>query len=258
MSAISRLINFRLARRLLSSTYELSKFCNLPFSLSATANKQVKYLTSREIVQQPLKRRVVRSLKLRSKLWKPKMQNPPYSHVCQVGDPVLRGRAAPVDPANIGTREFQKLLDTLVSIMRREGAVGLSAPQIGVGFQVIAMEYTKAHMSWYPHEIITQREIEEFPLKIFINPRMKVVDYDKVTFSEGCQSIKGFSAFVPRYHAVEITGFNRKGQVEQWQAKGFPARIVQHEMDHLKGQLYIDIMDSKTFIDDDWIQWNLE
>ncbi|XP_077983011.1 peptide deformylase, mitochondrial-like [Glandiceps talaboti] len=237
-----------------------STYLRIPFSTSTSSVGQQRKttLTSRVIVPQSMKRRLVRSIKLRTKLWQPRMKRPPYDHPCQVGDPVLRGKAAPVDPAILETEKFQNILDTMVTVMRKEGGIGISAPQIGIGYQIIALEYTKAHMSVYPKEIVKLREISQVPLTIFINPKMKILDYSKVSWPEGCQSIKGYTAFVERYQAVQIKGLNPEGKRVTCTAEGFPARIVQHEMDHLQGQLYIDIMDSKTFIDEDWMHWNLE
>ncbi|XP_077870157.1 peptide deformylase, mitochondrial-like isoform X2 [Saccoglossus kowalevskii] len=210
------------------------------------------------VPEESLPRRVMRSVKYRSQLWKPKMKVAPYNHVCQVGDPVLRGKAVPVDPSDIGSNSINQLIEQMVAVMRRGQTVGLSAPQIGVGFQVIVMEYKEKHMQMYSPAIIQQRGIKEFPLKIFINPQMKVLDYTKVIQPEGCESIKGYSAYVERHYAVEITGLSPTGEMQSWKADGFPARIIQHEMDHLQGRLYIDIMDPKSFVDDSWRQWNLE
>lgn len=75
---------------------------------------------------------------------------------------------------------------------------------------------------------------------------MKVTDYTKVTFQEGCESVKGFVADVPRCISVELTGFDEEGKMLNKNFVGWPARIVQHEMDHLDGTLYTDIMDRNT------------
>lgn len=181
---------------------------------------------------------------------------PPYSHVCQVGDPVLRSKAAAVEPSAIGGAEVQQVIKTLVKVMRRLECVGLSAPQIGVPLQIIALEYPEKMLEDSLPASIKARGLVPVPLKIFINPQLRILDGEMVTFQEGCESISGFSASVPRYISVQVTGLNEKAESVSWQATGWPARILQHEMDHLGGVLYVDRMDSKTFINVNWEQYN--
>ncbi|KAF3689259.1 Peptide deformylase, mitochondrial [Channa argus] len=178
--------------------------------------------------------------------------SPPYSHVCQVGDPVLRSHAAAVDPASIPGPEIQEVINTMVKVMRKLECVGLSAPQIGVPLRILALEYPQKMLE---ESSSTSREVRGLsvqPLRIFVNPQLRVLDGRTALFQEACESISGFSATVPRYLSVEISGLNEKGEAVTWQASGWPARILQHEMDHLDGVLYIDRMDSKTFININW------
>lgn len=191
---------------------------------------------------------------LKRKVLKP--PTPPYHHVCQVGDPMLRAQAAPVDPAHITTAEIQTLIRTLVKVMRRTECVGLSAPQVGVPLQVLVMEFTEDMYNQNDPSLREVRELASFSLKIFINPTMRVLDSSTVSFPEGCESISGFSAVVPRYRAVAISGLNEKGEATSWQARGWPARIIQHEMDHLQGHLYIDKMDSRSLVNTRWMELN--
>uniref|UniRef100_A0ACB8EAX6 Uncharacterized protein n=2 Tax=Sphaerodactylus townsendi TaxID=933632 RepID=A0ACB8EAX6_9SAUR len=93
-----------------------------------------------------------------------------------------------------------------------------------------------------------------FPLRVFVNPTLRVLDARLLSFPEGCRSLPGFSAAVPRYQAVLVEGLNEAGEETSWEASGWAARIVQHEMDHLQGILYIDRMDSKTFANLRWAQ----
>ena len=75
---------------------------------------------------------------------------------------------------------------------------------------------------------------------------MEVKDYQKTLFPEACESIKGLSALVPRYRRVHVKGYDYDGSPIDWEATGWAARIVQHEIDHLDGRIYTDIMDCKT------------
>ncbi|KAK3548780.1 hypothetical protein QTP70_020661, partial [Hemibagrus guttatus] len=181
---------------------------------------------------------------------------PPYSHVCQVGDPVLRCKAADVEPTAVQGADVQCVIRTMVTVMRRLKCVGLSAPQVGVPLRIIAVEYSEKMLQENSPATIEARGMVSVPLKVFINPQLRVLDGQTVNFQEACESISGFSASVPRYISVEISGLNEKAEPVTWQASGWPARILQHEMDHLDGILYVDRMDSKTFINVNWEEYN--
>ncbi|XP_006157001.2 peptide deformylase, mitochondrial [Tupaia chinensis] len=181
---------------------------------------------------------------------------PPYSHVCQVGDPVLRTVAAPVEPAQISGPELQRLVQRLVQVMRRRRCVGLSAPQLGVPLQVLALELPEALCRACSPRLRQLRQMEPFPLRVFVNPSLRVLDSRLVTFPEGCESVAGFLAYVPRFQAVQISGLDPRGEQVVWQASGWASRIIQHEMDHLQGCLFIDKMDSRTFTNIHWMEVN--
>ncbi|MEQ2301055.1 hypothetical protein AMECASPLE_032086 [Ameca splendens] len=182
--------------------------------------------------------------------------SPPYSHVCQVGDPVLRSHAAAVDPAAITGLEIQKVLGTMVKVMRKLECVGLSAPQIGVPLRILMLEYPWKLFEEVSPAAREARGLSVQPLRIFVNPELRVLDSRTVLFQEACESISGYSATVPRYLSVEVSGLNEKGEAVTWQASGWSARILQHEMDHLDGVLYLDRMDTKTFININWQEHN--
>ncbi|XP_041794836.1 peptide deformylase, mitochondrial isoform X1 [Chelmon rostratus] len=182
--------------------------------------------------------------------------SPPYCHVCQVGDPVLRSHASAVDPAAITGPEIQQVINTMVKVMRKVDSVGLSAPQIGVPLRILVLEYTERMLEESSPESRKARGLSVQPLRVFVNPQLRILDGQTVLFQEACESITGFSARVPRFLSVEVSGLNEKGEAVSWQASGWPARILQHEMDHLDGVLYIDRMDSKTFININWQAYN--
>ena len=177
--------------------------------------------------------------------------------VRQIGDPVLREVAQPVDPITIQTAEFKKLLEVMIKTMRAHQAVGIAAPQIGVGLQVFAMEHTPEHMNLlkemgFTLEDLRQKQMDIVPLKIFVNPELKITNSKMVAFREGCLSLEGFSGLVPRALEVEVQGLNENGEAVSWNASGWPARIVQHEVDHLRGNIYIDSMTYKSFMNNKW------
>uniref|UniRef100_A0A3Q0SBX5 Peptide deformylase n=1 Tax=Amphilophus citrinellus TaxID=61819 RepID=A0A3Q0SBX5_AMPCI len=209
----------------------------------------------------PCRRSLSSNIKVRSYLQYVKRKiisppSPPYSHVCQVGDPVLRSHAAAVDPAAVTGPEIQRVISTMVKVMRKLDCVGLSAPQIGVPLRILALEYSKRMLEESSPESRELRGLSVQPLRIFVNPQLRVLDGRTVLFQEACESISGFSATVPRHLSVEVSGLNENGEAVKWQASGWPARILQHEMDHLDGVLYIDRMDTKTFINISWQAYN--
>lgn len=177
--------------------------------------------------------------------------------VRQVGDPILREVAQQVDPIVIQTADFQKLLEVMVKTMRSHQAVGIAAPQIGVGLQVFVMEHTQGHMNrlkemGFTLEDLRQKQMDIVPLKVFINPELKITNSKMVAFREGCLSLEGFSGVVPRALEVEVRGLNENGEAVSWNASGWPARIIQHEIDHLRGNIYIDSMTYKSFMNNKW------
>ncbi|CAM1302308.1 PDF (predicted) [Pycnogonum litorale] len=187
----------------------------------------------------------------------PKLPSAPYKHACSVGDPVLRQIAQKVPIEDIDKPEIKKVIKSMVRVMRKLEIDGISAPQVGCSLQIIAVECTKQSFNAVKPEIAKTRGYEIFPLKIFINPRLDIGDdTDKITFSEGCASLLGYSASVPRYHKVTVRANDETGQPVTWTTEGWPARIIQHEVDHLNGRLYIDFMDPKTFQYDFWRQIN--
>lgn len=137
---------------------------------------------------------------------------PPYPRVCQVGDPALRAVAAPVEPAQLAGPELQQLVQLLVQVMRRRRCVGLSAPQLGVPLQVLALELPEALCRACAPHVREAREMEPFPLRVFVNPSLRVLDSRLVTFPEGCESVAGFLACVPRFQAVQISGAGWLGE----------------------------------------------
>ncbi|NXS55886.1 DEFM protein, partial [Brachypteracias leptosomus] len=129
-----------------------------------------------------------------------------------------------------------------------------SAPQQRVPLRVFAAELSPERCRQYPPELRRAHQIEPFPLRLLVNPALRVLDARLVTAPEGCASIRGFSAYVPRHWAVHVSGVDEQGEPVSWEATGWAARIAQHEMDHLEGILYIDRMDTRTFTNVSWME----
>ena len=167
--------------------------------------------------------------------------------IVQAGNIVLRAPASSVDPAKITSNEMRSLARVMVEVMRAAPGVGLAAPQIGVGLSVIVLEDTEQGMSRLSNEQRIERGRAPFPLLVVFNPQLRVLDAEKATFFEGCLSVQGYMALVDRHLAVEVTGFDTEGKPLQREMRGWGARILQHEVDHLQGMLYIDRMHSRSF-----------
>ncbi|HZO81625.1 MAG TPA: peptide deformylase [Candidatus Binataceae bacterium] len=153
--------------------------------------------------------------------------------VSRLGHPVLRSQAQPVAPERIATPGFQSLLDDMVDTMREYNGVGLAAPQIHLPLRVAVLEV--GHHPRYP-------EMPPVPLTFLINPQIEILERDTVDDWEGCLSIPELRGLVPRYRRLRVSALGRKGETLDFVAADFHARVVQHEHDHLNGEVYLDRM----------------
>jgi peptide deformylase len=168
--------------------------------------------------------------------------------IVQAGDPVLRQLARPVRPDEIESPEFQQTIADMLETLRLAPGVGLAAPQIGLGLQLAIIEdRAQYHTSWTAEQIRARARVP-VPFHVLINPRLEVADDAKLEFFEGCLSVNGYTAEVPRFSRVRVHCLNEHGDPQHIEAEGWYARILQHEIDHLHGKLYIDRMKPRTFM----------
>ena len=167
--------------------------------------------------------------------------------IVQVGEPVLRELAAEVPVEKIGTAELQELFRTMIAVMRDAPGVGLAAPQIGVPWRVIVLEDREDRMARLTPDERRERERVAFDVRVVVNPVVTGVGEERATFFEGCLSVAGYAGLVERYREVDVSGVDENGSPIRWRASGWPARIVQHEVDHLEGTLYVDRMMTRSF-----------
>ncbi|ONK59538.1 uncharacterized protein A4U43_C08F7450 [Asparagus officinalis] len=167
--------------------------------------------------------------------------------IVKAGDPVLHEPASEVPIEEIGSERVQKIVDDMIGVMRRGPGVGLAAPQIGIPLRIIVLEDTKEYISYAPKKEIEAQDRRSFDLLVIINPRLQKKGNKTALFFEGCLSVDGFRAVVERHLEVEVTGFNRDGTPLQIYARGWQARILQHEYDHLDGTIYVDKFVPRTF-----------
>jgi peptide deformylase len=167
--------------------------------------------------------------------------------IVQMGDPVLRQNARVLTPKEIAGEEIQRLIVDMRETMHDAPGVGLAAPQIGMAIQLAVVEDREEFLKDASPEMLAERERRPVPFHVLINPRVLVAPDPTVTFFEGCLSLPGFTALVPRTRTVRVECLDEHGHKKIIEAAGWYARILQHEIDHLSGCLYIDRMRSRTF-----------
>jgi peptide deformylase len=164
-----------------------------------------------------------------------------HSHaleIVQAGAPVLRNVARQLLKEEILSPEIQTLIEEMKATMRAAPGVGLAAPQIGKSIQLAVIEdMDHSHLS---AEQLAERSRYKVPFHVIINPRIYQEGSETVEFFEGCLSVPEFLGVVPRAMSVRVECLNERAEPIVIQAKGWYARILQHEVDHLQGHLYID------------------
>jgi peptide deformylase len=167
--------------------------------------------------------------------------------IVQAGNPVLRQHARPLSITEIRSREIQKLIESMRTYMHEAPGVGLAAPQLGLPLQLAVIEDREEYHKDVPEALLLERERRPVPFHAIINPVLEIIGEEKAEFFEGCLSLSGFSALVPRARIVRVTCLDERGQEKLIEASGWYARILQHEIDHLNGTLYIDRMRARSF-----------
>ena len=166
--------------------------------------------------------------------------------IVQVGDPVLRQVAREVTKKELASPELVKLIADMRETMREAPGVGLAAPQIAVSLQLVVIEDPASyHESWTAEEL-AERERTPVPFHVLVNPRLTVLGDERVAHFEGCLSFASFSMIVTRARKVRVDALDEHGAPVSRVASGWYARILQHEVDHLRGMVCCDRMDPRT------------
>ena len=161
--------------------------------------------------------------------------------VARMGHPVLRAKARPLDKSDIKSAAIQRLIDDLIDTMVEYHGIGLAAPQVHESVRIFVAALDAAE------------DGEEAEPVVLINPEIAVVSSDIVDDWEGCLSIPDIRGRVPRAREIRVRAFDRKGDRIELHAHDFPARVIQHETDHLDGVLFFDRMrslETLTFLDE--------
>jgi len=158
--------------------------------------------------------------------------------VARIGNPVIRARAKNVDPTVIPTPEFQRFLDDLVDTMHEYDGVGVAAPQVHVSLRVAVLEVPGGD---------GRGGRKGVPLTVLINPKVTPLSKKALLDIEGCLSVPDLRGVVPRFEKIRLEALGRDGKAYSLVATGFHARVIQHECDHLDGNVYLDrMLDMKT------------
>lgn len=159
--------------------------------------------------------------------------------VARLGHPVLRAKASPIPPAEIKSARIQRLIDDMFETMREYAGIGLAAPQVHESVRLFVAGLRTA-------EVVTPMlDDVEMPLVTIINPEVVPVEGVPVKNGwEGCLSIPDIRGSVPRPESVRLRAFDRTGRRIELVAHGLPARVIQHETDHLDGILFFERMPS--------------
>jgi peptide deformylase len=160
--------------------------------------------------------------------------------VARMGHPVLRAKARAIDKAELKSPALQQFIDDMVDTMYEYSGVGLAAPQVHEGIRLfVAMLDAEGN--------------GEGDATILVNPEILIVGDQKVEGWEGCLSIPDVRGRVPRAQHVKVSALDRVGKRFELDLTDFPARVVQHETDHLDGVLFVDRMrslESLTYLEE--------
>jgi len=177
--------------------------------------------------------------------------------IAQAGEAVLRQQARELSRDELLSPETHQLIEWMRETMRDAPGVGLAAPQVGLGLQLAVIEDSAEAQRSIAPERLEERGRRPVPFHVIVNPVL-TLEGPPVEFFEGCLSATGFSALVPRSLRARVECLNEKGEPVSIAAEGWYARILQHEIDHLHGTLYLDRMHSRSFVTVDNLtrHWN--
>ncbi|TQE26839.1 peptide deformylase [Streptomyces ipomoeae] len=155
--------------------------------------------------------------------------------IVAAGDPVLRRTAEPFD-GQLDPALLARFIAALRATMHAAPGVGLAAPQVGMSLRIAVVEDPAP----VPEEVRLARGRVPQPFRVLVNPSYEAVGPYRDAFFEGCLSVPGWQAVVARHAKVRLRALDEHGQAVDEEFSGWPARIVQHETDHLNGTLYLD------------------
>jgi peptide deformylase len=166
--------------------------------------------------------------------------------IVQCGAPILRRPAEPLDPAALRSRSIRRLIEAMRATMDEAPGIGLAAPQIGEPIRLAVLQDGPERWGDAPAEDLAARERTALDFTVLANPVVTVVEQRRASFFEGCLSVPGLAGVVARHRVVRVDALDERGEPRTLTLRGWPARIVQHEVDHLNGVLYVDRVETRS------------
>jgi peptide deformylase len=167
--------------------------------------------------------------------------------IASVGEVVLRTEARPLAKEEILSARIRELIEHMRETLSDAPGVGLAAPQVGEALQLAIIEDKVEYQATLTKTVLAERQRKPMPFHILINPKIHLLSDPDAVFFEGCLSLPGFVGMVPRARRVLVEALDHRGEAVRIKAEGWYARILQHEIDHLRGTLYIDRMWNRSF-----------
>jgi peptide deformylase len=166
--------------------------------------------------------------------------------IVSAGAPVLRHPAERYE-GQLSTDRLQALIEAMKESMHAAPGVGLAAPQVGIPLRLAVIEDPATG----PEEALKAMGRVPLPFRVLVNPSYEPIDVARVGFFEGCLSVPGWQAVVARHERIRLRGQDETGRGLSEELSGWPARIVQHETDHLNGTLYLDRAETRSLSTND-------
>jgi peptide deformylase len=158
--------------------------------------------------------------------------------VSRLGHPVLREKAADVNPKDIKSGKFRPLIEDMIETMHAYEGVGLAGPQVHLPIRIFVFEVEE--------KVAKRRGIPKLSAGVFFNATYEPIGRETITDWEGCLSVPFLGGEVPRYNAIRLRAIDHEGETVDIEVDGFTARIFQHEIDHTDGHVYLDRMPDLT------------
>lgn len=157
------------------------------------------------------------------------MSNDHLVEIMHIGSPIIRSHSRRIE----SLEQAVKICDIMIEKLHELKGAGLAAPQIGLPYRIFIAQVTKTEM--FPDR-------EETPLYTMINPEIEILSTEEILDHEGCFSVPGYVGLVPRFKKLKASWTEPDGQKREQVFEGYLARVLQHEMDHLNGMVYLDRM----------------
>ncbi|MFZ2491844.1 MAG: peptide deformylase [Thermoanaerobaculia bacterium] len=158
--------------------------------------------------------------------------------VSRLGHPVLREKASDVEIKDIKAGKFSALIDDMIETMHAYEGVGLAGPQVHLPLRIFVYEVQE--------RVAKRRGVKQQPVGAIFNASYEPVGTERITDWEGCLSVPFLGGDTPRYAKIRVRGIDHTGEAFELEAEDFTARILQHEIDHTNGHVYLDRMPDLT------------